>query len=238
MASDRNTAARAGVEETRRVKVWDAWVRLTHWAIVLLLPFSYWTATTSRYDLHFVSGYAILSLVLFRILWGLIGSETARFRHFLRGPGEALRHLAHLVRRETPWDVGHNAAGGWMVVLLLLLLLAQAVSGLFADDLIFTRGPLARRVEEVWSSRATSVHLRVYWLIFGFAALHILAVLAYRIVVRRNLVKPMITGAMEMPANLPATAPRMGSPALAVALLAACAGLSWWISTLKPASMF
>ena len=132
--------------------------------------------------------------------------------------------------------VGHNAAGAVMVLVLLALLLTQALSGLFADDLIFTRGPLARRVDEAWSTLATSVHLRAYWVILGCAVLHVLAVAAYRVVARRKLVKPMLTGAMEAPAGTPA--PRMGSNLLALALLAASAGFVWWISTLKPASIF
>ena len=133
--------AQAGA--ARRLKVWDPWIRLVHWSIVILLPFSYWTAVTSRFDWHFLSGYAILALLLFRIAWGLVGSQTARFRHFLRSPLEALRHLGHLRRRAAAVEIGHNAAGGWMVLLLFLLLLIQAFSGLSSTALIYTRGPLA-----------------------------------------------------------------------------------------------
>jgi len=227
-----------GVPNVRVLKVWDPWVRLTHWAIALLLPFSWWTAETSRHDLHFLSGYAILTLVLFRIAWGLVGSETARFGHFLKSPVAALRHLSHLRRREAPVDVGHNAAGGWMVLALLLLLLVQAAAGLFADDLIFTRGPLARRVDEAWSSLATSIHLRVFWVIVALAVLHVLAVAAYRVLLGRNLVRTMLTGSLVLPDGQQAAAPRLGSPVLALALLAASGGFVWWISTLRPASMF
>jgi cytochrome b len=219
-----------------RLRVWDPWVRLTHWGVALLIPVSWWTAETSRYDLHFLSGYAILALVLFRLAWGIVGSDTARFARFVKGPGAVISHLSHLRHREVPAEVGHNAAGAVMVVVLLGLLLAQAGSGLFADDLIFTRGPLARRVEEAWSSLATSIHLRVFWVILGCAVLHVLAVVAYRVWARRNLVQPMLTGAMQAPPGTPA--PRMGSNLLALALLAASAGFVWWISTLKPASIF
>jgi hypothetical protein len=128
-----------------RLRVWDPWVRLVHWGVALLLPFSWWTAETSRYDLHFLSGYAILTLVLFRFAWGVVGSETARFARFVKGPKAVLAHLVHPRDRQVGAEVGHNAAGGVMVLVLLALLLTQALSGLFADDLIFTRGPLARR---------------------------------------------------------------------------------------------
>jgi cytochrome b len=220
-----------------RIRVWDPWVRLVHWAIVLLLPFSWWTAETGRFDLHFLSGYTILALVIFRILWGLVGSETARFASFLKGPGEALRHLAHLRRRAIPVEAGHNAAGGWMVIVLLALLLAQATTGLFADDQVFARGPLARAVNAAWSDRATSIHLRVFWVIVGCALLHIAAVALYR-ALGRNLVKPMVTGVLELPEGERVVAPRIGSPVLALALLAVAAGLVWWISTLRPPSLF
>lgn len=221
-----------------RLKVWDPWVRLTHWAIVLLLPFSWWTADTARFDLHFISGFTILALVLFRIVWGFVGSETARFGHFLKGPGAALRHLAHLRDRAAPPEIGHNAAGGWMVLALLLLLLTQATTGLFADDEIFTRGPLARRVDTGWSAFATSIHLRAFWVILGCTVLHVLAVLAYRVLFGRNLVKPMVTGVLEVPPGAGLRAPRMGWNLLALALLAAAAALVLWIRALPQPSAF
>lgn len=223
---------------TRRLKVWDPWIRLVHWAIVLLLPFSYWTAWSGRFDWHFYSGYTILALLLFRIAWGFVGSHTARFRHFLKSPIEAVRHLSHLRRRQAGAEIGHNAAGGWMVLVLLLLLLTQAVTGLFSDNLVFTRGPLARRVDEAWSSFATSVHLRVFWVIVGCAVLHVLAIIAYRVLRGQNLVGPMITGVLRLPVAYAGPQPRMGHPLLALALLAAAAAFVWWISTLAPISIF
>jgi cytochrome b len=221
-----------------RLKVWDPWVRLTHWAIVLLLPFSWWTAETSRFDLHFISGFTILALVLFRIVWGFVGSETARFGNFLKGPGAALRHIGHLRDRAAPPEIGHNAAGGWMVLALLLLLLTQATTGLFADDEIFTRGPLARRVDSGWSAFATAIHLRAFWVILGCTVLHVLAVLAYRLLFGRNLVKPMVTGVLEVSPGLGLRAPRMGRNLLALALLAAAAALVLWIRALPQPSAF
>jgi cytochrome b len=217
-----------------RIRVWDPWVRLVHWAIVLLLPFSWWTAETGRFDLHFLSGYTILALVIFRIAWGLVGSDTARFSQFLKGPGAALRHLAHLRERAIPVEAGHNAAGGWMVLVLLLLLLTQATLGLFADDEVLSTGPLARRVDGAASALATSVHVRVFWVIVACAVLHVAAVALYRRL-GRNLVRPMVTGMLEVPPGERIAAPRIGHPVLALALLAASSGFVWWITTLRPA---
>jgi cytochrome b len=217
---------------TRSLKVWDIWIRLVHWAIVLLLPFSIWTAKTDRWDWHFYSGFTILTLVLFRIAWGFVGSDTARFSRFLKNPMEGLRHLGHFRRRAAAAEIGHNAAGGWMVLVMLLALLAQAVSGLFADDLIFTRGPLARWAGEAVSDRATSIHLRVFWVILASAALHILAIIAYRVLRGQNLVGPMITGALKLPVLYDGPRPRMGHPLLAAALLAAAALAVWGVTRL------
>jgi cytochrome b len=214
---------------TRNLPVWDIWVRLVHWTIVLLLPFSWWTAETDRWDWHFYSGYTILTLLLFRLAWGLVGSDTARFVRFLRSPLEAVRHLGHLRRRAAAAEIGHNAAGGWMVLVMLGLLLAQAGSGLFADDLIFTRGPLARWAGEAVSDTATSLHLRVFWAIVAAAVLHILAILAYRILRGQNLLRPMITGKLRLPIAYDGPRPRMGHPALGLVLLAGAAALVWGI---------
>ena len=140
------------------VKVWDGWVRLFHWSIVLLFAVSVISAKTGRMGWHMLSGYAALALLLFRIGWGFAGSDTARFSRFLRSPIAAFRHLRHLHRREPDTEIGHNAAGGWMVLLLLALLLAQAVTGLFADDEILTQGPLAQYASERWVHRMTGLH--------------------------------------------------------------------------------
>ena len=230
--------ADAGGPGQGRLKVWDPWVRLTHWALVLLLPFSWWTAETARFELHFISGFTILALVLFRIAWGFVGSETARFGRFLKGPGAAIRHLAHLRDRAAPPEIGHNAVGGWMVLALLLLLLTQASTGLFADDEIFTRGPLARRVDTGWSAFATAIHLRAFWVILGCAVLHVLAVLAYRLLFGRNLVKPMLTGTLEVPPGAALRAPRMGRNLLAAALLAAAVAFVLWLRALPQPPAF
>ena len=65
-------------------------------------------------------------MLLFRLIWGFIGSDTARFSHFLKSPLAALRHLLHLARREPDTEAGHNAAGGWMVIVLLALLACRS----------------------------------------------------------------------------------------------------------------
>ena len=112
------------------VRVWDAPTRLFHWAIVVLLCISWLTESRGWMELHFLAGYSVLALLLFRVVWGFVGSDTARFTHFLSSPLAALQHLAQLHRREPDTEIGHNAAGGWMVLLMLVLLAVQVGTGL------------------------------------------------------------------------------------------------------------
>ena len=111
----------------QRMKVWDLPVRLFHWGIVLLILAAWVSQEFGRMDIHMWIGEWILALLLFRIVWGLIGSDTARFSRFLQSPMAALRHLSHIRRREPDTEVGHNAAGGWMVLVMLLLVLLPLV---------------------------------------------------------------------------------------------------------------
>jgi len=221
--------------KTVAVKVWDGWVRLFHWGTVGCLLVSYVSAKAGAWNLHYVSGYALLTLVAFRILWGFVGSENARFGAFLRGPGATLRQFAKFRRREPDTETTHNAAGAWMVLLLLGLLLAQAVSGLFANhDAGFTysqHGPFANAVSEAASERMTTLHVTLINWLLAAAAVHVLAVLSYRVVKGQDLVLPMLTGTKHLP-EPHARAPRHRHPLLGAALLAAVAGTVWYVTRL------
>jgi cytochrome b len=174
------------------------------------------------------SGYALLTLVSFRILWGVVGSEPARFLTFLRSPFAALAHLAKARREEGPdRELSHNPAGAWMVVILIALLLTQAVTGLFAYDQIFTYGPLARQVSEETRDLATSIHIRVINVIFAVIVLHILAIIWYRLFKGHDLVQAMMIGTKPMPEGT--LEPRMAPPLLGLVLFAACAGVVLYI---------
>ena len=217
-------------EPTARIRIWDPWVRVTHWGIAVLLVLSVASGLRGDFDTHFRVGYALLALVLFRIAWGVLGSDTARFARFLKGPGAVLRHFAEFRTRALETTPGHNAAGGWAVVVLLALLLAQAVTGLMANDAIFTFGPLSRIVGPDVSDAATSLHIRVWIVLLAAVALHVAAVFAYAFVRRTDLIGAMITGRKQLPAGT--AAPRLGSPLLALALLALASAAVWGISRL------
>lgn len=219
-------------EKTVPVKVWDGWVRLFHWSLVLLVAVSYATAKARRFDWHMLSGSLVLALVLFRIAWGFVGSETARFAGFLAGPRAAIGHFAALLRGEAETTPGHNPAGGWMVILLLALLLAQGITGLFSDDAELYRGPLADWAGYDASEIISAWHQRIFDGLLIAVALHITAIATYRVAFGRRLVGPMVTGIALMPADSPAARrpPRMGNPLLAALLLAAAAtfGVVLW----------
>jgi cytochrome b len=221
-------------EPVRRVKVWDAWIRLVHWGIVSLVVISWVAMETGNVEAHYVSGYAVLTLLLFRLAWGVAGSDTARFARFLRSPAAAFRHLAQFRRREPDTEIGHNAAGGWMVLVLLGLLLVQAGSGLFANHepgmSYDAHGPLALRVSDATSAWLTGVHHLTFNLVLAAAGLHVLAVAAYLVLKGQDLVGPMLTGFKSLPARL--APPRMGSPVLAASFLAAAALAVWGITRL------
>jgi cytochrome b len=211
----------------RRIKVWDLPVRLFHWAIVVLIFCAWATQEWNRMDWHVWIGYTILTLLLFRIVWGLVGSDTARFVRFLRSPLAALAHLRHMTRREADEEVGHNAAGGWMVLVMLLLIAVQACTGLFANDDGNTEGPLMHFVSKDRSDWLSHIHSLNFTLIEIVIALHVVAVLAYAVLKRQNLVGPMVTGMKQLPGDT--AAPRLVSPLWALLTLAIAASVVAWV---------
>jgi cytochrome b len=211
----------------RPMKVWDLPVRLFHWAIVLLILAAWVTQYANRMDLHMWIGECILALLLFRVVWGFIGSDTARFTRFLRSPVAAVRHLAHLRRREPDREIGHNAAGGWMVLVMLVLIGVQTGTGLFSNDDGDTEGPLMHLVSKEQSDWLSHIHHLNFIAIEVAIALHVLAIIAYAVLKRQNLVRPMVTGTKLMPVG--AAAPRLVRPVWAAVTLALAFGVVVWV---------
>ena len=199
------------------MRIWDLPIRLFHWSLVALIATSWLSAELLWMRVHVWSGFTIMTLLLFRIIWGLIGSDTARFTWFLKSPVEALRHLAHLTRREPDIEAGHNAAGGWMVLGMLGILSIQVGSGLGSNDDIMTEGPFATMVGKERSDWLTHVHHLNFKMIMVVVLLHVLAIIAYRVLKGHNLVLPMITGKKRLPGTM--RAPRMVHPAAGLVVL-------------------
>jgi cytochrome b len=212
----------------RPMKVWDLPVRLFHWAIVVLIFAAWLSQALNSMDTHVWIGYTILTLLLFRLVWGFIGSDTARFVRFLKSPAAALRHLVHIRRREADREIGHNAAGGWMVLVMLGLIGVQAGTGLFSNDDANTEGPLMHLVGKDESDWLSHIHALNFNFIEIVIVLHVAAIVAYAVLKRQNLVRPMVTGRKMMPPDM--LAPRLINPAWAVvALVVSAAAVAWLV---------
>jgi cytochrome b len=180
-------------QPAERVRIWDLPTRLFHWSIVVLVAFSAITAQLGGLwlDWHMRSGYAILALVIFRLLWGVAGSRYARLATFVRGPRVVLEYLRG---RHPEVSAGHNPLGALSVVAVLGLLLLQALTGLFTNDGSFTEGPLARLVSTAASNWISTVHRWGEVAVYALVALHVGAVLFYQLFRNDNLIGAMITG--------------------------------------------
>ena len=219
--------------ESRRLKVavWDLPTRLFHWSLVALLGFSWWAAENDELELHIYSGYAVLTLLLFRLLWGLLGSSTARFRNFLRGPAAVLAYL----RDMRGWRaVGHTPLGALSVVALLGLVALQVGTGLFnSDDDGLNEGPLAPLVSTDVADIAHEVHEVLFNVLLVFVGLHVAAILFYRLVLGKKLLGPMITGHALLDPDVEPMRPGRGWLAI-ICLLVALAVTRWIIGGAPP----
>jgi len=213
--------------------VWDLPVRVVHWAMVVLLIALVVTAKMrgGAMEWHVRAGETMLSVVLFRILWGFFGSHHARFSTFVRGPAAVVAYARSLLRPPPARFAGHNPLGGWMVVLLLVALLVQAALGLFANDDIATEGPLARFISKDLSDAISSLHRRNAWLVLGLATVHVAAALFYLVRFKENLIRPMIDGIKHVPGAMADSTRRGASLARALALSALCALAVWLLVT-------
>ncbi|MFO1420879.1 MAG: cytochrome b/b6 domain-containing protein [Candidatus Competibacteraceae bacterium] len=215
-------------DEFQIFKVWDLPTRLFHWSLVALMGAQWLTAEeSSAMDWHIRGGYAVLTLVLFRLMWGFVGSDTARFSDFVRGPGAALEYVKALLRGETPLYLGHNPMGGWSIMAMLALLLIQAGTGLFANDDIATEGPLYGWVSKGTSDWLTTIHKFNFNLLLLVIAVHLSAVLFYLLVKRENLIHPMLSGVKRLPPEQAGSAPRIVNPWRGLAALVVAAVAVW-----------
>jgi cytochrome b len=220
-------AAHRQERRMRRIKIWDLPTRLFHWLLVVLIAMAWCSQEFNSMDIHVYVGYAILTLIVFRVVWGFVGGDTARFRQFLRSPVAAFVHLLHIHRREPDRDIGHNAAGGWMVLVMLVLIGVQAGTGLFSNDDGDTEGPLMHFVSKDQSDWLSHIHSVNFKLIEAAIVLHVLAILTYALVKRRNLVWPFITGTKTMPADV--QAPRLVNPVRGLLVLVIAVGFVAWL---------
>lgn len=217
-----------------RVKVWDGAVRLVHWGIVATFAVSWWSIDAGRMDIHLPAGYVMLALVLFRIVWGFVGSDTARFSRFVKGPAAVLGYARSFLRPRGAIWIGHNPLGALSVVALLGLLLTQVLLGLFSVDVDgLESGPLAHLVSFDTGRLAAGWHGRIFAALQIVAGIHVLAVLYYLVVKRTDLIGPMVTGIRRLPITNRRPV-RIVSPWIALGLFVAVAGAVWLLVTYPP----
>lgn len=213
---------------TPGIPVWDVPTRLFHWLLVVLFAFSWYSAENGLMDWHRRSGLSLLALVGFRLVWGFVGGSTARFAHFVRGPGAVLQHL-----RGAPAAIGHNPVGALSVLALLALLVLQIVAGLYAVDVDgLESGPLSDFVSFEAGRQAARIHHLCFDGLLVLVVLHVVAIAVYRLR-GRNLVLPMLTG--RDPQADPQATPLVPARPFAFVLAAAIsAALAWWIGNGAP----
>lgn len=221
---------------THQVRVWDLPTRVFHWTLAVCVISLVVTGQIggSAMDWHFRFGYTVLTLLLFRLAWGLVGGHWSRFSSFLYAPSTVLRYLRGQGGPEL--STGHNPLGAGSVFALLFFLLVQVATGLISDDEIASSGPLTSLVPSTWVSQATWYHHSVGKLVLiVLVALHVAAILFYLLRKRQNLVRPMLLGDKEVEQALPSSRDDVRTRLLAIVLLAVCAGLVSLLLKLAPA---
>ena len=210
----------------RAVRVWDLPTRLFHWVLALAVVGSVVTAKIGGNATvwHFRLGYLVLGLLLFRLVWGVVGGHWSRFATFVRGPGTVLRYLRGQTRPGEHLDVGHNPLGAGSVLALLTILAVQVGTGLIADDEIASVGPLNRFVDTATGLAATGWHKTGgQWIIIGLVVLHIAAIVFYKVRHGKDLVGPMVRGDKQLAEDAPASADDMRTRLKAVVIIAVIA---------------
>jgi cytochrome b len=215
------------------VRVWDLPTRLFHWALAVCIIGLVITGNIGGnwMNWHLRLGYAVLTLLLFRLVWGLVGGHWSRFSSFLYSPGSLLRYLRG--QGEASHSVGHSPLGALSVFALLAVLLLQVGTGLISDDEIAFSGPLVRFVSGDTIASATGYHKNIgKFIVMGLVVLHLLAILFYKLVQKQSLVRPMVVGDKQLSVAALSARDSAGSRLLALVVLGICAGLVRWLVSL------
>ena len=212
------------------VRVWDLPTRIFHWSLATVIVGSVISAKIGGNAMvwHFRFGYVVLTLLLFRLVWGLVGGHWSRFSAFLYTPAHLLRYLRGAGHPHD--DVAHSPLGALSVFGMLAALALQVGTGLFSDDEIFASGPLTRFVSNDTVSQASAYHAEIgQYLVLLLIALHLLAIAFYTWVKKKSLVRPMIAGDKVLPTTAPAARDDTATRLTALAVLALCAAAVTWL---------
>jgi cytochrome b len=225
------TKTSLNLAQNSRVRVWDLPTRLFHWALTICVFGAIITVNIGGLwmEWHIKFGIAALCLIVFRIIWGFVGSRYARFSQFVKGPKGVIAYLKQ--SNTTPAGAGHNAIGAWSVMLLLGVIGAQALTGLFSTDDIMTQGPLNAYVSNATAETITSVHHLLSNAVIALIIVHIGAIIIYALRGKR-LIPPMITGdvmSTQLAPNTPSARDDFTIRLLALVLIVILAAGSIWL---------
>ena len=211
---------------TYTTRVWDLPTRIFHWALLVLITAMVGTGLTGGNAMawHFRCGYAVLSLLLFRLVWGVMGGRWSRFASFTYAPGTVLRYLQGQGRPEHA--VGHTPLGAGSVFALLFFLCVQVGTGLFSDDDIAASGPLSKFVSNAVVTSLTGYHKNIgKYILLALVVLHIGAILFYLVKKKENLIGPMVYGDKSLHHQVENSRDDARSRTLAAVVFTICAGL-------------
>jgi cytochrome b len=220
---------------TSRIRIWDLPTRLFHWLLALCVVGLVVTGRMggNLLEWHFLMGYTVFALLLFRLVWGFIGGRWSRFASFIYAPATLWRYVRG--QGDLVHDLGHSPLGAGSVFAMLLVLAAQVGTGLFADDEIATTGPLARFVSTETSLMLTGYHKTIgQWLLIVLVLLHVAAIAYYRFAKGKHLVGAMVHGD-KLLANAGLAAPTLAAAdslatrVVAAVVVAVCAGVVVWV---------
>lgn len=217
------------MNKQNKILVWDIPTRIAHWMLVVLIAYA-WFAVEILEDMeqHFWAGYGLLGVILFRLIWGLVGSFHARFSNFLATPKTVWSYAKSLPRPDSKVYLGHNPIGGWSAFLMILVLLVQASTGLFNSDDYF-HGPLSGLVSDATRATLGEIHELNFDLACVLIALHLLAIGVYKFYKRQNLIAAMFTG--KKPAVSGGRAIAGSKLLLALAVVFVCLAVVYYLAT-------
>ncbi len=213
-------------KQTSKIKVWDIYIRTFHWLLLICILVSFISFRLDEMDIHFISGHCVLALIIFRVIWGVIGSRTALFHTFIKGPGAVLSYVKNPSSEKFKGMIGHSPIAALSVIAMLGIISLQVATGLISDDEILLQGPLAKYVSGEMSYQSTTYHGINAKLIVGLIVLHLAAIAFYRFIKKDDIVKPMVTGQKEVSEDYAEKAPSLDEkkPVLAaMAILVAVA---------------
>ena len=216
----------SGSHSFARVRIWDLPTRVFHALLVVSVAGLIVTGEVggNAMPIHFWLGYVVLTLVFFRLVWGLVGGHWSRFIHFVPAPAQLKAYVGALRRKQSVSHIGHNPLGALSVIAMLSLLLLQVFSGFMSDDEISNTGPWTSLVPNIWVEWTTEYHGDIgKALLLFLIGLHVATVLFYKHIKKEDMISPMLHGDKNVPEGTPESRDSFTSRLFALGVLLGCA---------------